>query len=181
MVLTDAYRFPFSVLVGTRNNPTECSVEKTGNVVETMDSSIGRSVLKIKGSVSANNYADFSGFNLLGNLVYIQLSLMKPAIATFHIELVTTGDVSIRLTFSTLYDQPRFLGRSLRLPLPPRSGWANIFFDIDQILELNCPVAENGSPWKMKSIKRIQLCSNMLVRDVMTTNTPISPDKVKCL
>ena len=124
-----------------------------------MDSTIGRSVLKIKGSVSANNYADFSGVNLLGHIVYIQLSLMKPAIATFHIELVTTGDVSLRLTFSTLYEQARFLGRSLRLPLPPRSGWANVFFDIDQILELYCPVTENGMPWKMKAI-RVCLCLN---------------------
>lgn len=128
-------------------------MERTGNVVETMDSSIGRSVLKIKGSVSANNYADFSGLSLLGNLVYIQLSLMKPAIATFHIELVTTGELALRLTFSTLYEQPRFLGRSLRLPLPPRSGWANLFFDIDQVLETSCPPGDNGLPWKMKAIK----------------------------
>lgn len=120
-----------------------------------MDSTIGRSVLKITGSVSANNYADFSGVNLLGKLVYIQLSLMKPAIATFHIEMVTTGDLSLRLTFSTLYEQPRFLGRSLRLPLPPRSGWSTIFFDIDQILELNCPAAENGTPWRVKAVKVI--------------------------
>lgn len=118
-----------------------------------MDSSIGRSVLKVKGSVSANNYVDFSGVNLVGHIVYIQLSLMKPAIATFHIELVTTGDVSLRLTYSTLYEQPRFLGRSLRLPLPPRSGWANLFFDIDQVLQLNCPAVENGTPWKLKAIK----------------------------
>ena len=118
-----------------------------------MDSSIGRSVLKIKGSVSANNFADFSGMNLLGHIVYLQMCLMKPAIATFHVELVTTADVSVRLTFSTLYEQPRFLGRSLRLPLPPRSGWVNMFFDVDQILMLHCPVAENGTPWKMKSIK----------------------------
>ena len=148
-----AYRHPFSLFVGSRNSPTECSVERTGNVVETMDPSIGRSVLKIKGSVSANNYVDLSGVNLVGHLVYIQLSLMKPAIATFHIELVTTGDVALRLTFSTLYEQPRFLGRSLRLPLPPRSGWANVFFDIDQVLQLNCPTAENGTPWKLKAIK----------------------------
>lgn len=128
-------------------------MEKTGSVVETMDSSIGRSVTKIKGSVSANNYIDFSGINLLGHLVYVQLSLLKPAIATFHLELITTGDISLRVTFSTLYEQPRFLGRSLRIPLPPQSGWANLFFDVNQILELNCPLGNDGNPWKLKAIK----------------------------
>ncbi len=75
-----AYRFPFSLLTGARNNPTECNVEKMGNVTETMDSSIGRSVVKIKGSVSANNYMDISGVHLQGNFVYLQVVVSLTAV-----------------------------------------------------------------------------------------------------
>ncbi len=117
-----------------------------------MDSTIGRSVFKIKGAVSANNYMDISGLNLTGNLIYIQLALLKPSIATFHIEMVTVTDVPIRVTFSTLYEQPRFLGRSLRCPLPSREGWMNLYFDMNQVLEQNCPQSTSGE-WKMKAIK----------------------------
>ena len=81
-----------------------------------MDKSIGRLVFRIKGSVSANNYIEFDHLHLIGPIFYIQLCLLKQNIATFHFELITTTNISLRVTVSTLYngDQPRFLGRSLR-------------------------------------------------------------------
>lgn len=81
-----------------------------------MDKSIGRLVYRIRGSVSANNYIEFNNLNLNGNNIYIQLCLIKPNIATFHLELITSSLINLRVTASTLYhgDQPRFLGRSLR-------------------------------------------------------------------
>ena len=56
-----------------------------------MDKSIGRLVYRIKGSVSANNYIEFNNLNLNGNNIYIQLCLIKPTIATFHSELITSS------------------------------------------------------------------------------------------
>jgi hypothetical protein len=46
--------------------------------------------------------------------VYVQLRVQQHA--TFHLEVLTTKDLSVRLTVSTLYaeDKARFLGTSLR-------------------------------------------------------------------
>lgn len=81
-----------------------------------MDKAIGRSVFRIRGAVSANNYLEFEHLSLVGPIVYIQMCLQNPVIATFHLEVVTSANVSLRLSVSTLYDgdAPKFLGRSLR-------------------------------------------------------------------
>lgn len=81
-----------------------------------MDKVIGRSVFRIRGAVSANNYVEFEHLNLVGPIVYVQMCLQNPVIATFHLEVVTSANVSLRLSVSTLYDgdAPKFLGRSLR-------------------------------------------------------------------
>lgn len=91
-------------------------ITKVGDVSELMDKAIGRLVFRIKGSVSANNYIEFDSLSLVGPILYIQLCLAKPNLATIHLEVLTTANIPLRLTLSTLYndDQPRFLGRSLR-------------------------------------------------------------------
>ena len=91
-------------------------ITKVGDVSELMDKAIGRLVFRVKGSVSANNYVEFDHLSLVGPILYIQMCLAKPNIATIHLEVMTTNNIQLRLTMSTLYngDQPRFLGRSLR-------------------------------------------------------------------
>lgn len=83
---------------------------------EGMDRMIGRPVISIRGSVSANNYVDFQDLNLIGNFVYLQVRLFAANVTTFHIEMATSDATNLRITASTLYegDKPRFLGRSLR-------------------------------------------------------------------
>ena len=111
-------------------------------------------MVKIKGAVSANNYIDFSGLQLCGNFMCIQLCPLKSSIATMHIELVTTQDVSLRITISTLYDKPRFLGRSLRLPLPfsEQQGWTNVLLDLNVILAKYCQTSSALKCVKVKDI-----------------------------
>jgi hypothetical protein len=77
---------------------------------------MGRPVLRISGSFSAKNYIDYDNLNLVGNYLYIQMKLLKSSIATVHIEIVTSANMSIRISLSTLYcnEVPRFMGRSLR-------------------------------------------------------------------
>ena len=81
-----------------------------------MDKAIGRLVFRVKGSVSANNYIEFDCLSLTGPILHIQMCLARPNVATIHLEVLTTTNIPLRLTLSTLYngDQPRFLGRSLR-------------------------------------------------------------------
>ncbi len=128
-------------------------MEKVGNVTQIMDKSIGRQVYKIKGDVSANNFLDFSSLSLQSNFLWIQLCILKSKIATFHIELVTSQDISLRITVSTIYDQPRFLGRSLRLPLPILPGWTNVSLDLNYILQTYCPANGNQPVPTLKLIK----------------------------
>jgi hypothetical protein len=112
------HKFPFS-LVSEFKHGHNREVTKQGDVSELMDKSIGRLVFRIKGSVSANNYIEFDYLNLTGPIFFIQMCLAKPNIATLHFELLTTTNIPLRITMSTLYngDQPRFLGRSLRYVL----------------------------------------------------------------
>jgi len=143
-----------------------------------MDKAIGRPVVQIQGSVSAKNYIDYNGLNLVGKYVYIQLAMLKE-VATLHIELVNSSDVPLRITLSTLYanDKPRFLGASLRLPLPFKTGWTVLVLDMDQIIQRYCSGnVTRTTLLKLKHIKRVQLCSNMCVRDVVTSDKIITPD-----
>ena len=104
------------MLGAAKFNPGDCKVERTGLVTEALDKDIGRSTLKIAGTVSANNFIEFDNLRLVGKYVFIQMRLLKSKIATIHLEVVTTTDLSIRISISTLYcnEVPRFLGRSLR-------------------------------------------------------------------
>jgi hypothetical protein len=139
------HKYPFSLFNEAKHHLNDSSknsavkVDKVGNVIEMLDKAIGRTVTRIKGAVSANNYLDFTGLALEGTHLCLQISLLKSTVATLHLELVTTKDVSLRVTISTLYDHPRFLGRSLRLPLPLKSGWTNLVIDLNEILSSNCP------------------------------------------
>jgi hypothetical protein len=136
--VTDVHKFPLS-LVSEFKHGHNREITRTGDVSELMDKSIGRLVFRIKGSVSANNYIDFCDLNLTGPYMYIQMCLLKPHIATLHLEVQTTS-VPLRLTLSTLYngDAPRFLGRSLRLPLPSAPGWMVLCVDLNEILSRYC-------------------------------------------
>ena len=186
VLLADAHKFPFSLFTEAKakqhlsivqNDSSGVIIERFGDVADVMDKSIGRPVLKIKGSVSANNYIDYSGLNLTGRFMHIQLCLLKN-IATIHIELMTSNDKSLRLTLSTLYtDKPRNLGACLRIPLPQIEGWMTVILDLDTIIDkysnINCNNKSTQS-LKLKAVKRVQLCSNMLVRDVITSEKCLS-------
>lgn len=183
------HKYPFSLFNEAKRDGSGGQIDKVGNVTEALDKSIGRNVYRIKGAVSANNYIDFTNLHLEGKHLCLQLCLFKSTVATLHLELVTTKDVSLRVTISTLYDHPRFLGRSLRLPLPIKTEWSNLVIDIDEILSSNCPQTfgrlkcikvTDFSHFLLKSIKRVQLCSNMAIRDFVTNNIPFESNSHVC-
>ena len=113
--LNTEHKFPFSLVSDFKHGHNR-EITKVGDVSELMDKAIGRLVFRVKGSVSANNYIEFDALSLVGPILYIQMCLAKPNIATIHLEVLTTTNIPLRLTLSTLYngDAPRFLGRSLR-------------------------------------------------------------------
>ena len=125
------HKFPFSLLSTHKHEKNGLQITRLGDVSEYMDKFIGRPVFRIKGAISANNYLEIDHIQLVGSYVYIQFCLMSPVIATFHMEVITTANVSLRLSFSTMYDgeQPRFLGRSLRFFLKFR---VLLFFTVNR-------------------------------------------------
>lgn len=105
-----------------------------------MDKALGRFVFKVSGSVSANNFIEYNHLHLTSPYYYIQLKLTSK-VATIHIEVVTKNGYSIRVTLSTLYSQekPRFLGRSVRLPITlMEQQWTILSLDMNNILANFC-------------------------------------------
>ena len=131
------HHWPFSLFNACKHIKTK----KVGAVEEVMDRSIGRFALKITGSVSANNYVEYENLNLKGSFVYFQFKLVSK-VATIHLELMTDLGHSLRVTLSTLYlhDQPKFFGRSLRLPIATNTEnqWTILVLDINSILAKYC-------------------------------------------
>lgn len=81
-----------------------------------MDKTVGRIVYRSKGDVSSKNYLSITNLDLAGPIFVFQLSLIEPLISTIHIEVMTSLQLPLRITLSTLYgkDPPTFLGRSMR-------------------------------------------------------------------
>lgn len=114
-LLIEEHQSPFSVMTAVRRRG-KTGLKTQGDATERMDKTIGRLIYCIKGSVSANNYISLENLHLFGPSFCLQYSLSKPSIATMHIEVITSNNLALRVTLSTLYDleQPKFLGRSLR-------------------------------------------------------------------
>ena len=154
-------KLPYGVLSSVKH--LKYGIEsRVGGVTELLDKEIGRPVLQMKGAVSANNYIDYENINLTGQFLSVQLKLESDNVATFHIELNTTKDISLRITVSTLYSEPRFLGRSLRLPLSIISNkWVILTLDLELILREYCNMTSISGAPILRSVKRVQLCSNL--------------------
>ena len=121
--MADLHKFPFPVIAGVKHGRSPCEVLRVGGVSDEMDKDIGRPVIRIKGSVSANNYIEFDGISLVGRYFYFQMKLLKPHIATLHLELLLQSKskaqpLRLRITISTLYQKAKCVGTILRLPFP---------------------------------------------------------------
>ena len=166
--LNDELRFPFSLVHEAKHSVGQHE-RRIGEVTSVMDKGIGRPVLRIKGALSPNHYVEYDGLHLTGCFVYIMIRLIPPYIATFHLEIITSSNIPMRLTVSTLYsgESPRFFG-SLRLPLPVRPDvWQILVLDLNSILLKYC-TPRGSAPVSLGAIKRVQMCSNILFRDFVT-------------
>jgi hypothetical protein len=151
--MDDSHKFPFSLFTAIKQSPGVCKIERSGGVYENIfNKTIGRSILQIKGSVSANNFIEYSNLSLNGNYLYIMYHVVKNEIGTLHFEIETREGLSLRITISTLYDSIRFLGRSLRMPLPSSSNWMILCVDIQSVLTKYCASGTNSN-LSFKSIK----------------------------
>ena len=153
--MSDQHKYPFSLFAAAKQSPKTCSIDKSGGVyLDVYDKSIGRSVLQVRGSVSANNFIEYSDLSLMGSFLYIMMKLHKNEVGTFHIEISTTEGLTIRVTFSTLYDGVRFLGRSLRIPLVrSEHNWRILALDMHSILSTYCLNPNSTQKYTFEEIK----------------------------
>lgn len=176
MVLSDAFRFPYLLLQSTKHEKG-CKIKKVGNVSEDFNKDLGRPVVKLNGTISSNNYIEYSNLGLGGKFLYIKLRLIKPILATFHLDIVTADDRDLRITVSTIYGVPRFLETSLRLPLPRTDDWMILALDMDKILTSYCLLTSSSRDnLSLKFIKKFQFCSSMILREVVTSDISLSPN-----
>ena len=153
-------------------------MEKAGDVAFEIDKNIGR-YLRIKGTISANNYYEISNLHLTGSYLHAQIHLLTPQIATLHFELVTTQNITLRVTASTLYadDPPRFLGRSLRLPIPMNpTQWMVLEFDMNEIIQKYCTSSIAAAAPRLLAVKKCSFCSNMLLRELISNDRSMAPE-----
>lgn len=90
-------------------------VKIKGDCIEQTDRSLGRIVYKINGAISARNSLTVENLSLSGPVFHIQLKTYPHKVATLHLDLkLSRNPVPFRITLSTLYSLPKFLGSSLR-------------------------------------------------------------------
>lgn len=61
--------------------------------------------------------------------------------------------------------------RACRLPMPVYTGWTTLVVDLASIMENYC--VSGNAAMRFKAIRRVQVCSTMLVRDVVVANEDI--------
>ena len=184
MSMGDIHKFPFSVFAGVKHGRISGEMKRVGGVTDEMDKEIGRPVIRLKGAVSANNYIEVDGLTLQGRFVYIQLKLLRSQIATLHMELLLPSKTPLRITLSTLYQSPKCVGTIIRLPLPVKKGWVCVGIDLDSLIErystysISTSISDNTIKAQRPVMKKIQLCSSMEVREVVTSDKPLTSTKV---
>eukprot|EP01033_Poteriospumella_lacustris_P008843 gene8843-6368_t len=180
-VITDEHRQPFSVLSTAKRYPG--NIQMVGDTIETMDKSISRLVYRTKGDVSSKNYLSVSNLDLVGPIFVLQLSMVEPLISTIHIEVMTSLKLPLRITLSTLYgkDPPTFLGRSMRLPLPSMYNWMNLVINLGDIIEQYCRYDRGQAQMRMGRVKKIDVCSNTIIRDIVSVGNYADVAQLKIL
>jgi WD40 repeat protein len=108
------------------------SFKLVGNVEELLDSTLGKKVFSLKGSISANNCLNIPNnsaqplaFNmkqtvlgLTGKYAYIQLKTVPNTFFTIHIDILTAGNHTIRCSFSNLYKSLKVINNGISILIP---------------------------------------------------------------
>jgi WD40 repeat protein len=154
-----------------------------GDVSHSMDKSIGKQVFKIRGRTAATNfievparteeYAKSSGLALTGRFVYIQLRAVPHKLLTFHMDIITKERQLLRLSFSSMFSAPRFIGNLLRLPLTLGPEWTVLAIDVPAILEQESDGKFSADSFAM--VKGFVLGATASVRGIYTSDQMYDP------
>ena len=155
--------------------------KKHGDVQEGFAREIGRKVMAISGSISANNYIQIPHPNsmtktlgLTGRYMYLQVKAPISSVPfSFHIDLnMAERSHGIRISASNLYKQVSTQnGFVMQVPLNlDVDRWTVIVFDIYNLLKVSRLLPQNYTIEGSYQIKGITLCANSVVRGVFTSD-----------
>lgn len=127
-----------------------------------------KEVLKIGGTVPASNYVQFpksssQSLGLVGDNLYLVLKVAKGKPFVLHFDAATEGGLVLRVSISNLY--PEFKETSTWLQFPytePSHKWTFLHIDFRSVLQ-------TYTSRRFTYLKGIQLCGNMLIRSVYTS------------
>uniref|UniRef100_A0A4W3J426 WD repeat domain 90 n=1 Tax=Callorhinchus milii TaxID=7868 RepID=A0A4W3J426_CALMI len=154
---------------------------KEGDVMSFMDRTLKATVYRIRGAIPAGNYIQLpktttQSLGLTGRYLYL---LFKPVASKYfvvHFDAVTEDSQVIRISFSNLFKEFKSTATWLQFPFicdlvgpaPVGVPWICLMMDLQYILS----VYLNR---RYSHLKNIKLCSNMLVKNIFTSDIIFEP------
>jgi hypothetical protein len=142
------------------------------------DKVLGRKVLRLTGSVMAANSVQLPkaplSLGLTGRYMLIQLRGFPERYYVFHVQVNTQEGVTATLSFGSLYKDlhvPTSLriltrqrsGNVVQVPLNLSGKWTCLTIDLVACVERWCNM-------KFASVRMLKFCSELLVRNVLTSD-----------
>jgi WD40 repeat protein len=167
-----------SVRIGQDNEDNK-RLKKHGEVSYVLDEAVRFWALRLKGHVSANNYCSIpatstESLDLHGRFMYVQLRAEPPKVFVLHISVNTTKRSVVRFSFSSMHKQTKVKGNSVEIPLLLTQKWTVLGLDLPHLLAQFA--ADGYDETTFLSVKSVQMCSTMNVRNIFTSDTIYRPD-----
>ncbi|XP_039740696.1 WD repeat-containing protein 90 isoform X1 [Pteropus medius] len=161
---------------------------KEGDVATVMDKTLKCTVYRIRGSVSASNYIQLpktstQSLGLTGRYLYVLFRPLSPKHFIIHLDLSTKDGQVIRVSLSNLFKEFKSTATWLQFPFiceagmsrkdlagvaPPGAHWTFLQLDLHDILLVYLNL-------RYSHLKRVRLCSSLLVRSLYTSNLCFDP------
>lgn len=151
------------------------------------DRDIKATVYRISGSIPAGNFIQLpksssQSLGLTGRYLYLVFRPLSPKCFVVHIEVVTSSGLVVRVSFSNLFKEFKSTSTWLQFPFMTGSDkentdvksdssvtrWTLLTLDLKAILTKYIHA-------KYANVKNIKLCSNLLVKNVFTSDIEFSP------
>nr|XP_006813552.1 PREDICTED: WD repeat-containing protein 90-like [Saccoglossus kowalevskii] len=167
---------------------------KEGEVMSVMDKQLKCTVYRISGSIPAGNYIQLpktstQSLGLTGRYFYLLFKPVPGKYFVVHLDIATNDGLIVRISFSNLFKEFKSTSTWLQFPYicnpimphqkivsisdhdgpaPPVVRWTLLMLDFQYILSMYLNR-------KYSHLKNIKLCSNMMVKNVFTSDMQYEP------
>ncbi|CAG9312063.1 unnamed protein product [Blepharisma stoltei] len=176
MKSSELWQHPFVDVFKFTNISEWKNTQKEGDVTEVLDRITGKRVFRLFGSISAANNiqipkqrSHLKTLGLTGRYIYAQLQVPPNKFFSMHFELVlsnskTKAEEPFRISISNIYKESKLTSSGLQLTCFPNEKWFVACIDAKAIFD------QYLGPWIIShALKAINLCSNMFVRGIYTS------------